>query len=302
MGSARTGWLIAVVLLGAFAPALASLAREWEATSYQSHGFLVPLVSAWIAWGTRARWQRIPARPDARGWPLLGVGLLAYAAGVLVGSPSLQGVALVATIAGAIASFGGWPRLRALAFPVAYLLFMVPIPPEWMAPLMVQLLVWVSSSATAILAALGDPITRQGNVLILAGGERLFVAEACSGLTSLIALAPVAVLLAYVSPISRRRRLWLVALVVPVAMGANLARVVLTVLATRLWSVETVTGPPWHDVTGLAVYSFACVVMVALARALRQRAPDAARVSGAGAASGDRDATPSRPRSDPPRR
>lgn len=293
MRGALRGWLVPIALLLAFAPALASLAREWAAVDHQSHGFLVPLVSAWIAWGTRARWQRVPSRPDARGWPLLGVGLLAYALGAIGGSASLQGVALITTIAGAIASFGGWPRLRALAFPVAYGIFMVPIPQDWIAPLMVRLLIFVSASATAILAALGDPITRQGNVLILAGGEQLFVAEACSGLTSLIALAPVAVLIAYVSRLSRRRRVLLVALVVPIAMGANLARVVATVLATRIWPVEIVTGEPWHELSGLAVYSLACVAMLALSRALAPRAQEPAGVSGENAASGGGGGTPS---------
>ncbi len=136
--------IVAAALLVAFLPALASLAREWAAVDYQTHGFFVPIVAAWIAWATRRKWSKRPARPEARGWPLLALGLLLYVGGLLAGSVSAQGVALVVTIAGAIWSFAGLPRLRALAFPVAYLLFMVPIPSDWLAPLVVQLSLEVS--------------------------------------------------------------------------------------------------------------------------------------------------------------
>src|SRR5262249_7114231 len=72
---------VAVALGLAFAPALASLARVWSSTDYLSHGFLVPLVSAWIAWATRARRATLPRRRDPRGAVLIALALALYAAG-----------------------------------------------------------------------------------------------------------------------------------------------------------------------------------------------------------------------------
>ena len=266
MGGAEVA--VAVALGLAFAPALASLARVWSSTDYLSHGFLVPLVSAWIAWATRGRRRALPRERDARGSVLVALALGLYGASLLASSPSGEGLALVAALAGAVWFLRGTRWLRALAFPIGFLAFAVPIPPDWLAPVIVRLLLFVSSASVAILHALGVAVTRDGNVIGLPSGESLFVAEACSGLTSILTLAPIATLVAYLSPLSAPRKLALVALVVPIAMAANLLRVVGTVLGARLWGVGFVTGDPVHVLLGLAVYASACLALLVAARAL----------------------------------
>jgi len=259
---------VAVALGLAFAPALASLASVWSSTDYLSHGFLVPLVSAWIAWSTRARRAALPRRRDARGAALIALALALYAASLLASSPSGQGLALVAAIAGAVWYLRGASWLRALAFPIGFLAFAVPIPPDWLTPIIVQLLLFVSSASVGILNAFGVAVARDGNVIGLPSGESLFVAQACSGLTSILTLAPIATLVAYLSPLAPARKLALVALVVPIAMAANLLRVVGTVLGARFWGVGFVTGDPIHVLLGLSVYAAACLGLLAAARAL----------------------------------
>ena len=259
---------VAVALGLAFAPALASLARVWSSTDYLSHGFLVPLVSAWIAWATQARRATVPRRRDPRGAVLIALALALYAAGLLASSPSGQGLALVAAIAGAVWYLRGASWLRALAFPIGFLAFAVPIPPDWLTPVIVQLLLFVSSASVGILNAFGVAVARDGNVIGLPTGESLFVAQACSGLTSILTLAPIATLVAYLSPLAHARKLVLVALVVPIAMAANLLRVVGTVLGARFWGVGFVTGDPIHVLLGLSVYAAACLGLLAAARGL----------------------------------
>ena len=259
---------VAIALGVAFAPALVSLARVWSGTDYLSHGFLVPLVSVWIAWATRGRRAALPRRRDARGAALVALSLALYAASLLAGSPSGQGLALVGALAGAVWFLRGTAWLRALAFPIGFLAFAVPIPPDWLAPVIVRLLLFVSSASVGILHALGIEVSRDGNVIGLPSGESLFVAEACSGLTSILTLAPIAALVAYLSPLPASRKVALVALVVPIAMAANLLRVVSTVVGARLWGVGAVTGDPVHVLLGLAVYASACLGLLAMARAL----------------------------------
>lgn len=284
--------VVYLALAVAFIPALGTLARVWGATEHQSHGFLVPAVAGWIAWGTRGRWGRLARATDARGAVLLALALTLYALSLLPGAASGQGLALVAAITGAVWWREGSRRLRALAFPIAFLLFMVPIPPDWFTPFAVQLLLFVSWAAEGVLQVLGVNMLREGNVIVLAGGAELMVAEACSGLTAILTLLPIAVLIAYLSPLSNARRVVLVALALPIAMFANLLRVVVTVLAALVWDAATVTGDPWHTLAGLLIYAVACLGLMAAERGLRPRGAASAARSGrprSGAAPTDKD-------------
>ena len=262
-------------LVAVFLPALATLVRVWETVESQSHGFLVPAVAGWIAWSTRDRRRRLPRRIDTRGAALLALALALYAMSLLAGSASGQGLALVMAIEGAVWWREGPGRLRAMAFPIAFLLFMVPIPADWFTPLAVRLLLMVSWASAALLHVLGVEVIREGNVLTLAGGAPLLVAEACSGLTAILTLLPIAVLIAYLSPLRGARRIALVASALPIAMAANLLRVVATVAAAQIWDPFTVTSDPWHTLLGLLLYAIACAGLLALARILRPRAPSA---------------------------
>jgi exosortase len=266
----RTASRTVYIALGlVFLPALGVLARAWSAEEYQSHGFVVPLVAGWVAWATHDRWGRLPRSTDVRGALLVTIGLAAYAFGLLAGSATAQGLALVAAVAGAVWWREGGRRLRALAFPIGFLLFMVPIPLDWVSPLLVRLLLVVSSMAAALLPILGVPVARNGNVLVFQDGASLVVAEACSGLTAILTLLPIAVLIAHLSRLRPARRAALVACALPIAMGANLIRVVLTALAAQVWDASTVTSDPWHSVGGLLIYAIACLLLLATERALR---------------------------------
>lgn len=262
----RSEIVFALVLLAVFAPALATLAGEWSAVEHQSHGFLVPIVALLAAHSLAARGPT--ARPDPRGAALLLAALAVYAFGFTAGSPTALGLALCGAIAGAVWYLRGAAWLRRLAFPLGYLLFLVPLPPSWVAALVVPLLEFVTAGSVGLLRLAGMGVERQGNVIVLPGGESLFVAEACSGLTSLVTLVPIAVLIAWLAPLSNPRRVALVALVVPIAMGANLLRVVGTVLGTEAFGARAMTDEPVHSLVGLSVYVVGCVALLALARAL----------------------------------
>jgi len=128
-----------------------------------------------------------------------------------------------------------------------------------------------------LLHVLGVEVIREGNVLTLGGGTPLLVAEACSGLTAILTLLPIAVLVAYLSPLRAARRIVVVASALPIAMAANLLRVVATVAAAQIWDPFTVTSDPWHTLLGLLLYAIACAGLLALARILRPRGAPSAR-------------------------
>jgi exosortase len=255
----------ALAVLAVFAPALATLAGEWSAVEHQSHGFLVPIVSAMAA--RHLATGGPPARPDGRGAALLLASLAVYVFGFTAGSPTALGLALCGAAAGSVWYLRGAAWLRRLAFPLGYLLFLVPLPAPSVAALVVPLLEFVTAGSVAVLHGLGASVLREGNVITLPGGESLFVAEACSGLTSLVTLIPIAVLIAWLAPIPAARRVALVILVVPIAMAANLLRVVATVLGTAAFGARALTDEPVHSLVGLSVYGVSCLALLALARA-----------------------------------
>lgn len=264
----RTEWAFSILMAACFAPALFALADVWASVDYYSHGFLVPAVSVWAALRRRERLAGLPRRRELAGAAALAAALAVYFAGLAAGSVSAQGLGMVAGVAAAVWFLRGWAWLRALAFPVAYLVFMVPLPNAWLSPLIVKLQLFVSEAAIQGLHAFAVPVTREGNVVVLPGGDALFVAEACSGVTSVVTLLPLAVLVAYFFELGWRRGAVLAAAVLPIAMAANLLRVVGTVLAARGFGTEVVTREPLHSTAGLAVYVVGCLAMLAVGRLL----------------------------------
>src|SRR5262245_9121453 len=184
-------WLVVAV---AFVPGVIALAQRWASAEYFQHGFLVPVVSAAMAH------PRIRALGPGERHPIalagLAVALAVYALGLLASEVALTGVALVGSIASLVGYRWGARGLRRLAFPVAFLLFMVPLPEAIVLPVVTSLQTVASAGAVAVLRAGGSDVLRDGNVMRLPGGGSLFVAEACSGITSLLSLIPVGVLLA----------------------------------------------------------------------------------------------------------
>jgi exosortase len=262
------------LVLVAWLPGLAVLAEAWRAAEFATHGFLVPFVALWAATAHRETLAALPVRPALVGRIALAVCALAYLAALVVRQASLLGVVFVATVVALVLALRGPRWVSCLRFPLFYLVFMIPLPPAWVMPLIVELQLIVSTTAVRGLQLFGIPIFREGNVLTLPGDVSLFVAEACSGITSLITLIPIGVFIAYFTESSFRRRLVLVLAVLPIALAGNLARVVLTVLLAIRVDVEYATKGPLHEWAGIATYVVGCLCLLGLGAAMRRIWPD----------------------------
>jgi exosortase len=263
----------------AFTPALLSLAQRWASAEYYQHGFLVPVVSIATA-HPRIR----SLGPSCRYAPaLLGLALAVavYAVGKLAGEVALEGLALVGAIAAMVGYRWGAEGLRRLAFPLAFLLFMVPLPEVWVNPVIVALQTLASAAAVSVLHALGVSVLRDGNVMQLASGESLFVAEACSGITSLLSLIPIGVLLARFTQQGTWRRVLLVAAVIPAALLGNAVRVIATVMAADTYGAARVTEGPLHEFAGLLTSAFAVLLVIGLGAVLARGSGAARAATGA---------------------
>jgi exosortase len=263
----------------AFVPAVLALAERWASAEYYQHGFLVPLVSIATA-HPRLRGIGPPVR-WAPGLAALAGALAVYAVGVLMASVPLQGLALVGAVTALVARAWGPSGVRRLAFPLGFLLFMVPLPETWVNPVIVGLQMLASAGAVEVLQALGASVLREGNVIRLPGGESLFVAEACSGITSLLSLIPIGVLLARFGQRGVWRRALLVASVVPAALLGNAVRVILTVWLAQSYGAQRATSGALHESAGLLTSAFAVLLVMAFGALLARTAP---RSSSSGAA------------------
>jgi exosortase len=263
-------WLLVGLLAAVFAPAVLALAHVWATVDYLSHGFLIPVVALWAFYRERPSWRKLEAEPDGRGLAVLGLAFATYLVGLGAGSVTLQGMALVTAVAGLVLYRWGVRWLRAVAFPVGFLIFMVPPPSLWITPVIVRLQLFVSQASVSLLQAVSFPVTRDGNVLNLPGGASLFVAEACSGVTSIITLAPLALIFARYTLKRWDLRIVLFASAVPLAMVGNLARVMATALVAVEFGTETATSGPPHEALGLLAYVVACGLMLPLGALLRR--------------------------------
>jgi exosortase len=266
------GEVIALTLtmaLGAlYAPVLRDVVALWVEIPYYSYGFLVPLFSGYLAWEARHELARRPGAPARAGLGILATGLAVLGAGALGASLTLQTASLPLVIAGALVLTVGPARTRALAFPLAFLVFMAPLP-EGVLPALSRPL----QEAAAIIAEwtlwlVGVPVTRSG-LLLLLPSVTLHITEACNGLRFLLAMLVVGVAFAGTTQAGWRRRSLVVAGALAAALIANWVRVVGTGLMAELYGHEAASGTA-HVVWGKLVYAAMLIPFTMLVLALRR--------------------------------
>jgi exosortase len=257
------GWLLVAVVIGLYAEVLIHLVGQWNSDADYSHGFLVPFLSAYLIWQRRDKLAEIARRPS--NWGLLVVvgslGLLFL--GSLGAELFLTRISIIGTICGLIVYFSGWRLLRAVAFPLAFLLFAIPIPALIYNEIVFPLQGIASRFATSTLEMLNlFPIMREGNVLIMPG-MRLEVVEACSGIRSLMSLLALAAGYGYLAEKSVPVRWFLFLSMIPLAIVSNGTRVMITALMTNYIGPRAAEGF-MHEFSGWVIFVVATALFLAL--------------------------------------
>jgi len=255
------GWLLVGTLIALYAPVLRVLVSQWYRDSDYSHGFLVPLLSAYLIWQRRDKLRVLPQHPSWWGMVvvLMALGLLLL--GTLGAELFLARFSLVCTIGGLIVYFCGWPVLRALTFPMVFLLFAIPIPVIVYNEVVFPLQFIASRFATSALEMLNlFPIMREGNVLILPG-MTLEVVEACSGIRSLMSLLALAAGFGYLMERSIAARWVLFLAMVPLAIISNGTRVMITAIMAKYLGPRAAEGF-MHEFSGWVIFVVATVLFL----------------------------------------
>jgi len=248
-----------ILLVVAYFPILVKLVNQWSTDDDVSHGFFVPIVAAYIAWTRRDALLRIEWKPA---W--WGIGLLVWAAlqaylGMLGAELFLQRSAFLISLLGLLLVLGGTALIRELLFPLLLLPFMIPIPTVIYNHITFPLQLFASTVAEKSLELLNVPVIRDGNILELAS-QKLSVAEACSGIRSLLSLSFLSLVYAYFFD----RKVWmrwvLLIATVPIAILANSARVTLTGLFSEI--DPSLAEGFFHEAEGWVIFVVALVMMV----------------------------------------
>ena len=240
-----------------YASTLSSLARQWGSDDNYSHGFFVLPLALYFAWERRDRLAAAPRHANAAGLALIVGSLLIRLAGVLGSDLFLTRVSLIGVIAGAIWFVWGQRHVRILAFPILFLLLMIPLPTIIFNQLAFPLQLFASRVGEGVIAAAGIPVLREGNVLHLPAAT-LEVAEACSGIRSLVSLLMLAIVLGYFTGQGTRGRVALALAAVPIAIAANAARVAGTGLAAEWVGPEAAQGF-FHTFSGWLMFVVAFI-------------------------------------------
>ena len=207
-----------------YASVLRLLVAQWWTDPNYGHGFFVPLFSGYILWHQRERWTKSEIEPSNFGLlVMLGAVALLFI-GSLGAELFTSRFSLLVLIAGIILFLAGWKMLRAVVFPLAFLIFMIPIPVIIYNQITFPLQLIASRLATVWLEVVGVPVLRDGNVLVLSNFS-LEVAEACSGIRSLMSLIALAVAYGHLAEPRRWVRYALVLLMVPSAIVTNAVRI-----------------------------------------------------------------------------
>ena len=262
--------VIAATLL-VFWQVFVRLVDAWIVDGNYSHGFLIIPIAAYFVWERRQKLAAAPVRPAWTGLLVLGFGIAVLLAGLWGSELFLSRIALLFVITGIVWFLYGWQHVRILAFPIAFLFLMIPIPAIIFNQIAFPLQMFASKVGESAISAAGIPVLREGNVLILAH-TTLEVAEACSGIRSLVSLITLGIVYGYFMD----SRLWvrslIVASAVPVAIIANGARVAGTGMAAHWIGPEAAEGF-FHQFSGWIVFIFAFVMILILQRLIVRFAP-----------------------------
>jgi exosortase len=187
-------------------------------------------------------------------------------AGTLGAELFLARISMIGVAAGLVLFVAGWRHLRTLAFPLAFLLLMIPIPAIIFNQVAFPLQLLASQFGTQILSAAGIPVLREGNVIVLARTS-LEVAEACSGIRSLISLLTLGIALSYFSDPRRWVRTTVIVATVPIAILTNGLRVAGTGIAAHYYGPQAAEGF-LHAFSGWLMFAVAIGIMFAIQRAV----------------------------------
>jgi exosortase len=261
-------YLIAIILFLIYLPTLYDLVIDWSTDANYSHGFLIPLISGYLLWRKRKELSNLSFSSNRWGLAIIILGMIFFILGNGASEYFTVRLSLVITIFGLIMYLYGSPLIRHSWFEILFLVFMIPIPYViyFSATFPMQLL--ASKITSGILHLIGMSAVRQGNIIHLPN-HSLEVAEACSGMRSLVSLLALGAIYAHLTQKRLSSKMILFLSTIPIAVIANIFRVFITALIVYISDID-VTNEPIHSLMGASVFVVAFISLFIFGAILRR--------------------------------
>lgn len=258
--------VLAIALL--YADILHALYLDWLNDPNYSHGFLVPLISAYFAWQKKDELEQLPVKPAKSGLLLIFFALAVLLLGVAAQEYYTRRASFVLLLAGIILFMFGWQWLKTLLLPVAFLFFMIPLPYIIYDAIAFPLKLFVAKFSVLTLKLMGVVLLREGNIIMFPD-LTLEVADACSGLRSIISLLALGVALAVLTQKRMTMKILLVVMTVPIAVLTNMIRVIVTGYLAQYYGSAAAEGF-FHEFAGMGVFLLAMVLLFVCSGVMRK--------------------------------
>ena len=260
---------VGVQLVVIYWPTVSWLLDRWTMSVWHNaHGLLIPPVVGYFVYQELRQVRHLPSEASAWGFAFLVPALLLHALDMGMHTQLLSAFSLVLILPGLFLLFLGARRTRAVAFPLAFSIFMLPIPLALTERLHLVLRQVATFAVTQIAPLLGIAMYSEGTTIQLAD-QTLLVGDGCSGFSTLYAACAVAALTAYACP-QPRRRIAVLLLAAPIAIAANVLRVLLLVMLVD-WRGEDVLSTWIHPASGMFTFALALPLIFWLGTPKEQR-------------------------------
>jgi len=254
--------LLLILLVALYSRIALKLVNDWYELPDFSHGFLIPFFVAFLLWDKRETLRKVPLQPSWAGLSLVFLGLFLLLTGVFGADLFLSRISFLLLVAGMVWTLLGRAMMTELKFVLFVFLLAIPLPSVLFNQITFPLQLLASQLASSLLPFAGVPVLREGNVIQLPAMQ-LEVAEACSGIRSLMSLFTVAVIYGYFLERATWRRVVLALAALPIAVAANVVRIFGTGLCVQYWNPDKAVGF-FHEFSGWLMFlvSLACLYLV----------------------------------------
>ena len=240
--------------------------RWWARDSYYSHGILVPFVTGYLIWQKRSELKALKKECSPWGLPLIILGLTVHILSSLFRVYFTSGFSSLVVLIGLILYFYGARVLKAIFFPVFFLIFMLPAPEVVITNISFRMKIFVAQISAGTLNSIGIFASRDGSMIKMPHAN-VVVDDVCSGLRSLITLTALGSIFAYLMTSKMIKRILLFLSTIPIAVITNVCRVIFLSLISEIWGVQYASGLV-HDIAGFMLFGLAFLLLFAVGRLL----------------------------------